>query len=264
MIESFSLEILVVGIAAASFGAALGLGGGFVILPYLLWRFPSILPSQAVVLSLSGVLTTNLMASFLHIKKKSVHQRELLWIAPLAAVGALVGSPLPSLLSKQQFEWAYLIIIVGVVTRTALTINKVTPPPQRSERSASSIAIAIQVRKMLWPIIPLVSAFAAAFGIGGGVVLMPILLSQRFQLTMASAAATSAMIQVIGTGSALVAKFSILSDLLGVAISLVMGVSIGAQIGVWASRRLPRRRGRIILTIVLSLIAIQIFIRKVM
>jgi len=238
----------------------MGLGGGFIILPYLLWRFPFIKPAEAVVVSLSGVFTTNFLATWIHVRKRTISLREVYWIAPLGILGAVLASPIPGLMSRGQFEWAYFAIVLALLLRTVWAVR---PSSQSKASSNSEIKKSpLSLRRTIWPMVPIVSAFAAAFGVGGGIILMPLLLSNRFGLTTAHAAALSAIIQLFGTGSALFSRFDLIRVLIGSVLSIALGVLAGVPLGIRVSHRLPRRTAKLILILVLSLIATQIFFRK--
>ena len=123
--------------ALAGFGAGfLGLGGGLLLFPLLLY-LPPYLGLQAIdaktvaALVISQVFFAGLIGGIAHLRKGRVHKRLTLVGAISSAVGAFIGG----IGSKWVSDW-FLLFLFGVITIVAGAVMLLPGPSPERERAA--------------------------------------------------------------------------------------------------------------------------------
>ena len=258
--------LLCTGICAGLLSGLLGLGGGIVVVPILAYLFQyslsEIIPSSsvmhmAIATSLVSVLLTSLMSAYSHQRKGSVRwdiwQR---WIVGLM-VGSLVGAYFMTQLNvvwlKNLFACFLLLVVVKLLLKHRLL--EITLPMRTS---------------LLFCMGVVMGAFSATLGVGGGVLMIPVLLG--LGCTMSESAATSSASMVPLSLMAAI-SFMVLGDVQHIHIAWSTGyifwpavILIGfmgilfAPLGVKLSYILPAVWTKRILAALLLIISIQMLV----
>jgi uncharacterized membrane protein YfcA len=162
-----ALELLAIGFSASIFGSLIGLGGGFVVIPVMRLAFntpPALLAGTSLVF----VFANTGASAFGYIRQKRV---DFALAAPLI-IGAIPGSVFGAIavhwFSPQGFDYAYgttLVILAALVLWRRKGSER--KPFERTFAHRWPVAIAAGV---------LVGIFSSLFGIGAGLVLVPLLL----------------------------------------------------------------------------------------
>lgn len=198
IIELFVLSALT-GVVAGLLSGTLGLGGGVVVVPALLYIFHVLgfadetLTQQAVATSLATIIITSLSSVAAHHRRGAL-RRDL--IGPLAAgvlagafAGALFASHLDGLLLKRLFGGLALIVALQSLWSsmgTALAEDEECLPARRW-RVASGVII---------------GAVSAMFGVGGGSMTVPLLTFWRVRMQHAVAASAACGVPIALAGCA--------------------------------------------------------------
>jgi len=172
--------------AAAGFVAGLlGIGGGFVVVPVLLWVLPWVLPAGisiphiAVASSLACIVITAISSTWSHHRRGSVDWRAFAFLAPGSALGAWMGAQLGSQLDGQIL--AFCFAAGALLTAFYLLLGKA---PAHRKRIAAGWSFSL---------FGLLSGMASALiGIGGGSLNAPFL--KAMQRPMVVAVGTAAAI----------------------------------------------------------------------
>ncbi|MGH9987036.1 MAG: sulfite exporter TauE/SafE family protein [Nitrososphaeraceae archaeon] len=237
------------GIVAGIVGSMLGLGGGFIVSPIL--TLIGLPPSQVSQTSLFAVVSTGASSTVSFSLKKKVSYTNGIQIAMIALPFAIIGALVSSTLNQNDFRLYFAIILV--LTSIYLLIRK---PIAENHHTR------IQ-RKILSNILFYCGSSAAGFissifGIGGGIIIVPIL-SVIKNLSMQESVATSQLsILIIAIAGILMHLFLAQPDYILIG-SLSLGAIIGAQIGSFIATRISNR----MLTMIYSGFLIIISIRFV-
>ncbi len=166
-----ALELLLAGGLASVLGSIVGLGGGFIAVPVLRLLF-SFAPAAAAATSLVLVFANTASASVTFVRQKRVALDLLLPIVMAAIPGSVAGALLATHVSAQIFDYLYaallVLIAIDVIRRARRQQEGATPiePPRRRRRVIAG-----------WLGAGLLIGFVSSlFGIGGGVVAVPLLL----------------------------------------------------------------------------------------
>lgn len=158
--------LVVVGLVGGYLSGLFGVGGGIVMVPLLvtLLRFDH---RQAAATSLAAIVPTALAGSIAYIAQGAVEIPAALLIGVGGVVGSLIGSRLLRRLPVSWLRWLFLALLVAVALRILLVV------PSRGADIAldplSAIGLVLAGVAM--------GIASGLFGIGGGVIIVPILIA---------------------------------------------------------------------------------------
>lgn len=160
---------LVTGLGAGVIAGMLGVGGGLVIVPVLLYLFhldgihPGISMQLAVGTSLATIVVTNLTATWGHHRHRSVRWTLVRIYTPGILLGAWFGSHLAVWLKGEDLRLLFGIFEILMGLRMALPSPPRVPPKEREVPSLLSAVLAMSV-----------GGLSSMFGIGGGTLSVPL------------------------------------------------------------------------------------------
>ncbi len=219
--------LFVIGVAASIFGSLVGLGGGFIIIPVLRIAF-GVAPAVAAGTSLVMVLANTAAATAGYVRNRTVDMR----LAIPLTIGAVPGS-IAGVIAVQHFSTTVFDVAYGCV----LVMNAVLVLRRRAltSRLPHEVTFAHDWRVGVTAGFG-VGFFSSLFGIGGGVVLIPLLL---IAARMAPHVVTATSALVITTTS----PVGVATHVLGgdvdwaYAVPLVLGGFVGGSIGPLIAKR---------------------------
>ncbi len=165
------LLTLFFGAFAGFLAGLLGIGGGVILVPLFLWLFPlagfpeSVIVHTAFGTSLAVIIPTSFSSTLGHRKRGNVDWHMVSYLALGGMLGALLGSTAAAYLpgSKLKVFFGLLQIII------ALKLIYFHPhlPPERTDKPPGNHLALVGIAG---------GFFSAFFGIGGGVVAVPLML----------------------------------------------------------------------------------------
>ncbi len=159
--------LVLTGIGVGFASGLLGVGGCFIMVPVLYWIYSAVLDPKVAILTAFGtnlgvVFPTAISGAYRHSKKKAVNFRIALVIGAFGALGAVFGSTVATFLPAKILKTAFAIVIIASAIRMLTS-----KPPKESKAVGNPI---------LWAILGFIAgAFSGFVGIGGGVIIVPIL-----------------------------------------------------------------------------------------
>lgn len=186
---NFFVAILLTGIVSGTLSGMLGIGGGIIIVPVLLFFYslwPGLLETSylAVGTSLGAVFLTSLSSSYAHYKRSPIDWSIVrLWVLPLM-VGGFVAGQTAALIAE---HWLVLFIGILLLVFAIILASDWQPAP----RPHTSKPNAFGVNGLAFTV-GLISALA---GIGGGNIIVPSLI-YWFHLSFLYAIAISSVLVV--------------------------------------------------------------------
>lgn len=228
-----------IGFGAAIIGALIGVGGGFLMIPILIFMGFS---KDAPIISIFVIIFTALSASIKYARNKSINYRLGLIYAPFTIIGALLGAYLLYLVDIFIFKIAFsgLILYAGIY----LILKKKEEPDQPSVNPETPH------RSYYWIVLwGFLTGLSASFlGIGGGLIAVPVL-SIFFLQRMHIAIATSLFIMIFTASATSLQHYLsgyLTWSLLLVALVVALGAVLGAQIGSSIQTHLKGRQLQVI------------------
>ncbi len=256
----FTIFAFFLGIAAS----ALGIGGGFITTPSLILL--GIQPDYAIGTVLIMIIFIALSATIAYSRKKeSIEYKTGLLTAIFTVVGAVIGSITSSILVNKAPDIFRIIFAIFLIPIAIKMI--VFPKKQKNKNSVNKeiehdevIFFNFERREVLSAVCGLIAGFASGLlGIGGGVVMVPILVHIG-KISMHKAVATSMFIMIFTSIAGAAIKISNGQVHPDLAFFLILGIIGGAQIGPKLVRKIDTTRLQQIfgVTMILALIIIAI------
>ena len=260
--DYFLLMLISLGVAA--FGSLIGAGGGFLLMPLLLFLFEDktfggrvLGVTELSFISLFAVLVNGLAATFNYARMRRIDYKTGLVLAACTIPTAILARLLLDVLvdfDPEAFNpiFGLLLIAVGLfilwrVSRRGADDKPVTPKPHWSHRKVVDafgyeFEYSFDLRYGVGA--SLAEGFIASFfGIGGGILHVPVM-TQLLHFPAHVASATSILILSVGAISGVmtdVVKYG--GDVpIGLALVAGAGAFIGAQIGTRLNRKVSGQR----------------------
>ncbi|MFC7443242.1 sulfite exporter TauE/SafE family protein [Laceyella putida] len=243
--------LFVVGFLAGTVGSLVGLGGGIIIVPALLYlagfhpSFQGITPSVAVGTSLLLIVLTALSSTLSFLKQKRVDVKSGFTFFLACGPGAMVGASLTRLFQSDSFFVAFgcLMIFVSWLLRVKEkgATRKVRLDVMRTFTDAAGTVHEYGYHRLTaLGLSFLVGVISGLFGIGGGSLLVPMMIL-LFRFPPHVATATSMLIIFL---SSIVASVThvVQGNIHWIsALVLAPGAWVGGKIGAWISSKLSSR-----------------------
>lgn len=197
------LICVLIGAITAIVGGLLGIGGGIILIPALLFMhdnvamFNWVTPQTVVGISLVTMVFTALSSSITHYKKKRIDYKT----GVLLVIGSIPGSILGSTINhniQSDFFSLYLGVLM-ILLFGFFFIERKTPENQMNENSSKNVRVFILEGNTHYYSVPVwlalllsfgVSTISGLFGIGGGSIMLPSMIL-LFNMPVHIAAATS-------------------------------------------------------------------------
>ncbi len=229
-----------VGVFAGLAAGLLGVGGGLIIVPVLIYAFtlqgfsPEVLTHLSVGTALATMIVTSSGSIYQHHKKGAVLWPVFLWFAVGLSMGALLGAKLADLL---QGRWLQMLLGgFAILIALQMAVDK-KPKPSRALPGKAGLALAGGI----------IGTLSAIFGIGGGSLSVPFFTwcNMKMQQAVATSAAGGLPIAIAGSAGFVLngldeaalppssVGYVYLPALVGIAITSVVFSQIGAH---WAHK----------------------------
>ncbi len=265
------------GVAAGAFGSLLGLGGGILIVPILTLGFGLPLREAAGV-SLIAVIVTSSAAAGVYLERHVANLRLGMTLELFTATGALIGGSIAFLLDEQVLSLlfgALLLYAAFTMARSRAEVEPETLPtdedddhvvPPGDDLASSNLdrlsGPGYRVRNLPLGIVGSTAAgvISALFGIGGGIVKVPVMhVAMGVPLRVATAT-SNMMIGITAAASAVIylTRGGIDPYVAG---PTAIGVFLGATAGSRLAHRVQVRYLRLLFVVVLLYTASQMLLR---
>lgn len=263
------LVLLIVGFVAGTLGSLLGLGGGIIIVPSLLFLagfFPfiaEITPQTAVGTSILIMIFTGLSSTLAYMKQQSVDYKSG-WIFFIGSgPGALFGVWL-----NKDIELAPFLIFFGIfVVITSFILlyrDKIKPLPVK-EKGIRRTYITQEGKEIVYGFSPwvaiaisfVVGMLSGLFGIGGGSLMVPVMIL-LFGFPPHLAVATSMFMVFLSSMVSSVSHIYLGNVEWLYALALIPGAWFGAKAGSYINRKLQSDTLVTLFRIILIIIGIRL------
>ncbi|TFD95903.1 sulfite exporter TauE/SafE family protein [Jeotgalibacillus sp. R-1-5s-1] len=258
-----------IGLVAGAVGSLIGLGGGVIVVPALLFFGSSLMwidgitPQTAVGISLVVMIFTGLSSTLAYLKTKTVDVKSGLLFFAGSGPGAVVGSWVNQYLTLGNFHLAFGLFMI-FLSFILLIRNRIKPIEKFKTASFQRHFTDSQGQSYQYgfpPLVGVAAAFAVGFasglfGIGGGSVMVPIMII-AFLFPPHVAVGTSMLMVFLSSilGSASHIMLGNVNWLYVAA--LAPGAWFGAKLGAWLNQKLDSNGLVLALRIILVLIGIR-------
>jgi uncharacterized membrane protein YfcA len=224
-----------IGVLAGILSGMFGVGGGIVMTPAIDAAIPTITPIQAIATPLPVIFPTSITGAYTYAKAGEVDRRAAVWMASLGLLGAVGGAFATELVDPT------LLLLATAALLGWQSVGIIRGPRRRPGEADGSVVTSPGVYAAIGAG---AGAISGLLGIGGGLVMVP-LLSGWCRMPLKRALGTSLL-----TIPALVIPGTIVHAALGnidwglalfLTIGAVPGARIGATIALGTAERTLRR-----------------------
>jgi len=249
------------GLGIGALGTLIGAGGGWMIVPLLLFGY-HFSPQEAVGTSLAVVFLNALSGSVAYMVQGRVLYRMGLAFAIATIPGALGGALLVQYLDSRWFStfFGVFLLLIAAFLHRGRQLPFFVRPRGTHVSSESLQALRSPYMRLGIVISFLVGAISSLFGIGGGIIHVPFLIV-ILGIPVHAATATSHFVLAITSLTGTLAFLRHGQVRLPVAGSMGLGVLLGAQLGALLSTRLPSEPIRRTLAVALAVFACWLILR---
>jgi uncharacterized membrane protein YfcA len=249
----FAVEALLLVAAGAVIGAysiSIGAGGGFLIAPLLLIRYPDAPPEAITTASLTAVVITSFASSAIVIPERRVDMPVALTMASIAVPAGIIGALGTSILPRTAFALGFAVLLIVLAFYILLRPTSSAPPAAGDaagdgvarvleDRDGDRFEYHIPVRRSIAPLTGMAFLSALA-GIGGGPIGIPVM--TRIMRIPHAIAVPTIQVNIAIMSSVVVLLHVALGDV-GDPISDVPFLGLGVLIANPFGQRLRRRLG---------------------
>ena len=264
-----SLGWIALGLGVGAYGTLIGAGGGFILVPALLFAYPGLSATQVTAISLAVVFANAVSGSLSYSRQRRIDYRSAAVLAAATVPGAVVGAIVVGYIPRRLFDviMGAALILVAVfllarprgsrsvwlgarftVSRALMDAGGVTYEYRFNLAAAALFSVGI-------------GFLSSLLGIGGGIIQVPLLTSFfGFPAHIATATAQFALMFTSATGTLTHLLQGVYRPFLRLTIELAIGVVIGAQLGAAISRRVGGTSIIRLLAIALGLVGFRLLL----
>ena len=235
------------GLVAGGLGTLLGTGGGFVLLPMLMLLHPHEPAANLAAISLAIVCANAISGSIAYARMRRIDYRSAIGFSLAGLPGAVLGAWATQFVDRRLFD--PLLGVVFILGALTVLLKPARGHPAGAgaatrtlvERDGTTHAYTPRIAAGI-PINVGVGFISTLFGIGGGILRIPVMICFLGFPTHVAAATSQAVLVVLSLAGVVVhAREGILLPALGRIVPLGLGVVAGAQLGAVISSRVHGR-----------------------
>ena len=261
--------LIVLGLCSGIFGALFGLGGGVIFVPVLMLIF-GLEPTEAVAISLIGIIAGSVGASTVLVDRGLSNVRLGLLLEITTCVGAIAGAIIATYLDSWILMVLFSVIIIYSGIRMIVNPERTVEPSSgedtpltfryRDESVGEDVRYEVQNVGSGMGLCTLAGALSSMTGVGGGAVKVP-LMNIHMHVPMKAASSTSSYMIGITAFSGAITYFFAGEVILAYAACVAIGAFAGSLIGARYARKIPARHLRKYFSIVLFAMAILVLLQ---
>ena len=261
--------LIVLGLCSGIFGALFGLGGGVIFVPVLMLIF-GLEPTEAVAISLIGIIAGSVGASTVLVDRGLSNVRLGLLLEITTCVGAIAGAIIATYLDSWILMVLFSVIIIYSGIRMIVNPERTIEPSSgedtpltfryRDESVGEDVRYEVQNVGSGMGLCTIAGALSSMTGVGGGAVKVP-LMNIHMHVPMKAASSTSSYMIGITAFSGAITYFFAGEVILAYAACVAIGAFAGSLIGARYARKIPARHLRKYFSIVLFAMAILVLLQ---
>jgi hypothetical protein len=242
------MEILLVavGILVGTLSGFFGIGGGMILVPILLLLGIDI--KTAIGISIVQMVFSSFYGSYLNHKKGSLVMGEGIWVGVGGFVGGGIGAYVSDMLPEQVLQFLFLGLLIFALYRLFLA------------KISESGEVKTLDPKVLFVVGLVIGIFAISLGVGGSILLTPIL-AGFLHYPIKKAVSAGLFFVAFSSVAGLFMKLSTGTIDLEKGIYVAVASLLGVYIGIWLKDHVTSSKHKLYLLIMYS-VALLILIKK--
>ena len=242
------LWLIPVGLIIGAYGTVIGAGGGFLLVPLLLFLYPAETPETVTSISLAVVFFNALSGAVAYARQKRIDYRSGLIFSAATIPGAILGAVTTGYLSRWFFDALFgLLMVLTSVFLIARPAKRTVPDRKVQAQQFSRLVVEADGKEHRFSynlslgvgISLIVGYLSSLLGVGGGFIHVPALVHLlNFPVHIATATSHFILAVMTFTGTAVHVVNGTFSHGIRRTAALAVGVLIGAQVGARMSDRI--------------------------
>ena len=233
------LTLLLIGAVGGFLSGLLGIGGGVILIPLLIY-VGHISIKVAASVSMVVIIFASSSGTLAHYGRGNVHVSTGIWMGLASISGALGGSFFSGVFSEDFFYYLYVGLVAGATVM--LLFHRQEDP---------AIARQYHLRRLPTVFVGLFQGLVTGvLGIGGGFIVIPLMVS-FLDMPIHKAVGTSLVVILFAAVTGFIGKLAIGHFDLQVILCVVLGTVPATQAGAWAAQKSSPRLLRLSLVILL-------------
>ncbi|MES0341638.1 MAG: sulfite exporter TauE/SafE family protein [Candidatus Humimicrobiaceae bacterium] len=243
------LKFFAIGLLTSSIVTLLGIGGGLIILPILIY-FTDVGLKAATAISAVQVFFASSFGTFFNRLQKTINFRYAIIFGISSGATYFLGSYFTRLISENIIKIIYLGAVVLALILFFLKRNN--NRDNDLELAAQRIPKKIDYFKII-PIALIAGFSFGILGVGGGFLYVPLLIL-LFDLPLKVAIGTSLMIVLFNAVPGMIGKLLSIKFDIFLGLAVAVGAIIGSRIGTYLNKKISEKIIKIIFTLLLAVI----------
>tara|TARA_B100000029_G_scaffold219750_1_gene217452 strand:+ start:4263 stop:5084 length:822 start_codon:yes stop_codon:yes gene_type:complete len=175
------LLLIFIGAAIGTYAGAIGAGGGFLIAPFLLFRYPTATAAEITAASLLYVVVNSALQILVAFKEDRIDGRLVVLLAAIGVPAAVVGGATTGLVPRDYFAIGFGVFLVLIGMYVIVRPTAVPEPTtgygwERNIKDRNGTVFRFRVPLIRSALAQAATAFFSALaGIGGGPIGMPVI-----------------------------------------------------------------------------------------
>lgn len=245
-----------IGIFVGALGTLIGAGGGFLLVPLMLFMFPQFASTKVTAISMLAVAANSISGSIAYYFKKQIHWNSALLFSAASVPGIWIGLSLAEVVERDSFELTFGLLLALVSCflfyRTLVVKRRDDDHEYKLTTKAAVLGCFISI---------FVGVLSSFLGIGGGVIHVP-MMAEFIHFPVHIATGTSHVILAFTSTLTVFGHWRAghYAENPEFVPYLIVGVVLGAQIGARYSKRVASQRILQVLAVVLLLLAMRLIL----
>jgi uncharacterized protein len=233
-----------------AFGTLVGAGGGFILVPVLLFLHPERPPQEITAISLLVVFLNSVSGTAAYARQVRIDYRSALWFALATLPGAVTGALLVGMVPRRMFDGVFAAVLVSVALYLVLRSGVAAIREPVTGRGVVERMIRDRYGNTFFYAFSLprgiglsagIGLLSSLLGIGGGIFFVPAMATLLHFPVHVAVATSQLIVGLIAAEASTVHAITgtlTWNKALGEAGLLALGAIPGAQLGAWLGRRL--------------------------
>jgi hypothetical protein len=266
--------LVLLGFAVGVYGALVGVGGGFVLVPALLLLYPSDTQTTLTATSLAVVLANSASGAAAYARLRQIDYRTGLTFAAAGVPASYAGAYAVRFVPRSAFDQAFGALLLGVAVLLVYGFARFTTTERAPLAPGRGVVVRLVRRsdgiisrysfdvRQGFALSAAAGFIVTLFGAGGGIIQVPIMVTiLRIPLDIAVATSQFMLVFMAAAGVSLHAATGHFGATeLSRAAFLAVGAVVGAQVGARLSSRLSGRAVVRLLGLALAAVGIRLLL----
>lgn len=241
-----TLWLIPLGFVAGVVGSLIGLGGGIIVVPIL--TFLGVPPTIAASSSLFAAFSNSTASTISYAKQKRIDYKIGLTLGLMSIPGTILGALVSAAVTPSIFKILFGLVLIASCFYLFIKRNMESKQYATKQMMVYSAAISF-----------FAGILSSFFGIGGGIVFVPLMII-GLGLLVKNATATSQLILLFSSASGMISHSFLGHSDFDYALLLSVGAFAGGLVGARLSLELKENSIRIIISIVMVAVAVKLFL----